>query len=424
LNQLGFVDFIYPDGRHSRLSHSLEAFEIAREVACQLLDDTDFRLHINSEDINLFLCAALLHDIGHYPLTHVIEDLPETKEDWQVADHFLNLKLDSWEQSNLTKLVRDDWGLDTVQIVRLIGKLAKHKLTPTEQIFRSLLNSALDVDKMAYLTQDSRFTGVSYGSGIAVDLLVSSMTVVRNPENSLLEIGITDKGISAAESLITARYHMYSRVYWHHTNRAVMAMVKYVMQNLFRHRAKKSYSFSDFLEETLPLSEMETLRLMSQKFEDVTHAQSLGNPLKGIIDGSRTLYKRLASFSSDAGGKRTDIHRKLIGLPQKELEKIRKSCLKELQVITGKKWKDSYVLIDAPKISKENDAIPDCYVKDQFTGKPRLLESQSAICRAVYNDFGQRVKKSRIFIHPEIRSELHDEKLKNALAAIENIILD
>jgi HD superfamily phosphohydrolase len=421
LNQLGFVDFIYPDGRHSRLSHSLEAFEMAREVACQLLDDADFRLHIRSEDVNLFLCAALLHDIGHYPLTHVIEDLKGVKEDWQVADDFLELKLDSWGK-NLNELVKDQWDLDTSQIVRLIGKIPTHKLTATEQIFRSLLNGALDVDKMAYLTQDSRFTGVSYGSGIAVDLLISSLTVLKNPKG-LLEIGITDKGISAAESLITARYHMYSRVYWHHANRAVMAMVKYVMRRLFR-GFSGSYSFSDYLTETLHLSEMEALRLMSEKFQKSPKADHLGNPLKGIIDGSRTLYKRFASFSYDRNdSKRRDIHQKLISESTAGLEELRKNCLNKLKEVTGGKLKDSYVLFDVPRINKEGDALPDCYVKDQFTGQPVLLKNQSEICKAVYTDFAQRVKKSRIFVHPSVREALSGAKFNEALSEIENVIL-
>src|SRR5438105_6914096 len=86
-----------------------------------------------------------------------------------------------------------------------------------------LISGSLDLDKLDYLRRDAFMCGVPYGE-IDVDRLVNSLTIVETPDGR--QIGIVEKGLSALESLLFARYQMYRNVYWHHAVRSATGMFK------------------------------------------------------------------------------------------------------------------------------------------------------------------------------------------------------
>lgn len=438
LNQLNLVELIYPDARQSRLSHSVETFELAREVACHLLGDELFRLHIGGHDLGLFLCAALLHDIGHYPLTHAVEDLrPEEdiqqikpKSDMDTANYFLTLRPPTHD-SSIADVLQNEWGIEVDELIKVIGR-STEGLPISSLLFRQLLDGpAIDIDKLAYLSKDSLFTGAAYGKGIDIQALISSLIVLKPSNESVPQIGLLDKGIRAAESMIIARYHMFSRVYWHHTNRAVMSMIRYVMRRVFNHRLEaEGFEFGTYLEETINMSDMEALRLLSDKYDSIQKDKStdaVPNPVSGLLDNSRLIYKRLCSFSKHPKDPKIRSCNKFLisnRMDKRMLEKIRQSSIEILGRLVGEKIPDSYVLIDVPQIDKKRDFDPEIFVKDYRAGSAAFqLTEVSKLVQAISEDFEAQVKKSRVFIHPIIREKLRSRSSESRAAAeIEDMI--
>jgi HD superfamily phosphohydrolase/predicted Ser/Thr protein kinase len=439
LNQLNLVELFYPDARQSRLSHSVETFELAKEVACHLLGDELFRLHVGGHDLGLFLCAALLHDIGHYPLTHAVEDLRleedikalKPQSDMDTANYFLNLRPKPDEPS-ISDVLRDGWGIEFDEIIKVIGR-GTEGLPISSSLFRQLLDGpAIDIDKLAYLSKDSFFTGAAYGKGIDIQSLISSLVVLKTAKNEgAPQIGLLDKGVRAAESMIIARYHMFSRVYWHHTNRAVMSMIRYVMRRVFNYRFEtEGFEFGTYLEETINMSDMEALKMLSDKFDSIQKDKGAGavpNPVSGLLNNSRVIYKRLCSFSNHPTEPKISSCYDFLNKKDKQmLESIRQASIEILSTKIRETIPDSYVLIDVPQIDKRRDFNPEIFVKDYRAGSAAIqLKEVSNLVKAISNDFEGQVKKSRIFIHPTIREKLRSRSSESAAAAeVEGMIFE
>ncbi|HEX9929498.1 MAG TPA: protein kinase [Pyrinomonadaceae bacterium] len=445
LNQLNLVELIYPDARQSRLSHCIETFELAKSVASHLIGDELFRLHIGGHELGLFLCASLLHDIGHYPLAHAVEDLrPEFKDDPKIrpaldmdnAAYFLDLPL--LDVPPISELLKQGWGIERDELLDVIGLRKREDYPVSVFLFRQLIDGAIDIDKLAYLSRDSWFTGAAYGRGIDIQALISSLVVLiapyrfSNGVENIPQIGLLDKGINAAESMILARYHMFSRVYWHHTNRAVMAMIRYVMKRVFEYRrdSEPNFRFQTYLQETINMSDIEVLKMLSNQFDDIQIRENksiFANPLSGLLDNSRQIYKRLCSFSkhpTDSGIRRC--HDFLNKKDKQALEQIRKGCIELLSKLIQKEIHDSHVLIDVPQIDKKRDLIPEIFVKD-FRSENGIfpLKDVSRFVGLVSEDFEEQVKKSRVFIHPSLREELRSRNIEGKAARqVEKLVFE
>jgi HD superfamily phosphohydrolase len=93
---------------------------------------------------------------------------------------------------------------------------------------QGLISGSIDLDKLDYLRRDAFMCGVSYGE-IDVDRLINALTLVRDPDTGQPRVGMIEKGLSALESLLFAKYQMYRNVYWHHAVRSATAMYKRVV---------------------------------------------------------------------------------------------------------------------------------------------------------------------------------------------------
>jgi uncharacterized protein len=425
LNQLNFVELIYPGARHSRLSHSLQAFELAKRVVEHLLANRQFRLNATAADIDAFLISALCHDVGHYPLTHAIEDLRTgpglgVKADFQMLEHFLKRGTPS-----IADVIKKEWGVTVETILALAAKAIPAKpLNDIQKILRLLLDGPIDIDKLAYLVDDSRHSGVSYGSGIDVDALIGALTIIETPKG--LQLALEHKGVSPAESVVAARYHMFARVYWHHTNRAIMAMLRYVFERVLSARDDEGtlrYPFDQYINDTIGYGDLEAARLVASKYDEFFPGQ--GNPLKDFLGGERSIYKRLVSFS--AHPKNDDIsscHRFL--MQDKELGKTVAECRAELEKAVGVPVTPDRLLVDIPQLDKERDTrrVVDLPVVDARTREIIPLSDFSQASEGVYRDFETLVKKSRFFIHPQTRQSIAERGLETKAAeAVESHIL-
>ena len=162
----------------------------------------------------MFIAAALLHDLGHWPFCHPIEDirLPSVPSHELFANSFLL-------EGEIGDVLRHDWGINPRDVVALLSEKPRDQ---TGRILASMLSGPIDIDKMDYLYRDSLHAGVPYGRHFDQQRLLGSLCLNQAGDG----LAITDKGKTAAELMVFARYVMFSEVYWHHGVRAATAMLQ------------------------------------------------------------------------------------------------------------------------------------------------------------------------------------------------------
>jgi len=205
VRQLGLAYFAYQTAEHSRFTHSLGAFHLATRV----LERLSRKYQIADEDVLAVRVAALVHDVGHGPFSHVIESaLGFHHEDFTVE-----AVLDgSGELGSLLREHSETLAADVAGIIR--GTFRRMALG-------QLVSSQLDVDRMDYLLRDTLMTGVKYG---IYDLEWVLKSVEIDEERDQLYVAAA--GIHAVEDYLQARYYMFRQVYFHRTLRAAEAVLR------------------------------------------------------------------------------------------------------------------------------------------------------------------------------------------------------
>ncbi|HYR31026.1 MAG TPA: HD domain-containing protein [Gemmatimonadales bacterium] len=206
VRQLGHAFLVYPGATHSRFEHALGAYHLARRALSQLEDAGDVRLEA-ADRVRLKL-AALLHDIGHYPFSHSLEEAGLPHHEELAARHLTDGEL----AERLGTL-----GTPAQRLLPLIQCRAREPLA-------GLVSGSLDVDKLDYLSRDAWMCGVPYGV-IDVDRLLTSLTLAPGRDGQPT-LALHEKGLAALESLLFAKYQMYRNVYWHHAVRSATSMFK------------------------------------------------------------------------------------------------------------------------------------------------------------------------------------------------------
>lgn len=207
--QLGPASLVYPGATHTRAAHSIGVYHIARRLITGLCE-RGAASFVTARGIRSFLCAALLHDVGHFPYAHSLKELALTGHE-QLGARLI-------EADPAASLVEQAGGDPAVAAAILdTGRGTDDK----EVLFyRKLLSGCLDPDKLDYLNRDARFAGVTYGTQ-DVDFILSRL--YPNRERG---VDIDSKAISSVESVLFAKYLMYRSVYWHKGVRAATAVMK------------------------------------------------------------------------------------------------------------------------------------------------------------------------------------------------------
>jgi len=213
IRQLGMASLTYPGADHSRYSHSIGVMETARRILERLATQAS----ISVDDRRAFLCAALLHDLGHGPFSHVFERVTGVNHELLTARVILD------PQSEIHQLlIRAHPSLpeDAVAILQ--------KRYPV-RFLCDAISSQLDADRLDYLLRDEHMTGAGYG-GFDLRWLVQAMSV--DPNSGRLVV--LPKAVSAVEAYLQARYHMYRNVYFHKVVRSAEGMLKLALKRARR----------------------------------------------------------------------------------------------------------------------------------------------------------------------------------------------
>lgn len=207
IRQLGTVYTVFPGATHTRFAHSLGVMQIVD----RLVTSRGLRRKVSRDERERLRMAALLHDVGHYPLSHVVETVMNKHNTRKEGNH------EELSGHVVTKhlariLVRN--GFDPNELSKMIrGR--------SELLHTQLLSSELDADRMDYLLRDSQNTGVRYG-GYDIDRLVHSVQLDKDGR-----LAVHEKGKHAAEDYMIARYHMYLSVYSHKVTMGFAELVQH-----------------------------------------------------------------------------------------------------------------------------------------------------------------------------------------------------
>lgn len=380
ITQLGLAARVYPGATHTRFEHALGVFHNALRYLWQLGKDERFSSVVSQHQAEVLMVAALLHDLGHWPFCHPIEDmsLPDLPPHEAFAVQFLS------PERELGTVLQRDWGIDPEEILDV---LVPRSDSTALRLMRSILSGPIDIDKMDYLERDSLHAGVPYGRNFDRNRLIQSLLVNEAGDG----LAITSKGKTAAELMVFARYVMFSEVYWHHAVRAATCMFARSFYELYQ-----------------PL---DVAHLFQQSESDVIAAlrrAALGTPVAGLLDGlfglKRRLHKRVLEFSLY---QTPGLYRALAGRPYGDLNDVGARVLEIAARTLGRSLSPTDLLIDAPPVHKEVEFKVEIFHAKEKLYRPLSQVSPvvSALARTQFDDY---VKRVRVFAEPRLASELAD----------------
>jgi len=380
ISQLGLVSRVYPGARHSRFEHALGVYDNALRFLNQLRKDERFRQQVDRHSAEVLIVAALLHDLGHWPFCHPIEDLalPGMPPHEANAARFLT------GDTELAEVLRTHWEIEPSEVLDV---LVPRSDTPQLRLLRSILSGPIDVDKMDYLERDSLHCGVPYGRNFDKQRLIQSLVLNASGDG----LALTYKGKTAAELMVFARYVMFSEVYWHHAVRSATSMF-----------ARAFYE----LHTKLDLHELfgQTDAAMIARLREVARDGPWDRLLSGAFGSQRNLYKRAAEFGHDQddGG---SIYARLAGRPYAEIVTAATRLARMLSSQLGGEIAPADVLIDAPPAHREVEFAVDIYFPKQDAYRP-LRRVSPVVDSLARTQFDEYVKRVRIFVAPTLRERI------------------
>lgn len=214
IHQLGVSYLTYPGADHNRLAHSLGVLHLMQ----QALDHLERIDRQNAEGARFaLLAAALLHDVGHGPFSHLFEPCLQTDHEHWSKQVILN------PDSKITKILKQLNNYLPNTVADLIDK--NNFSQPAWQ--KALLSSQLDMDRLDYLRRDSLYTGAGYGHFDHYRLL---NTFELYETDGSVDLVWNEKSKLAIEEYVFARYYMYQNVYLHKTTRGFEKLIEAMWQ--------------------------------------------------------------------------------------------------------------------------------------------------------------------------------------------------
>lgn len=189
INQLGLASVVYPGARHSRFQHSIGAFHLMSEAITSLSQKGNFIFDSEAEAVE---AAILMHDIGHGPFSHVLE----------------NTLIHGISHEEISLIMMEKINHDLGNQLNLAIKIFKNEYP--KKFLHQLISSQLDVDRLDYLRRDSFYTGVNEGN-------IGSARIIKMLNVSDDKLVVEHNGIYSIENYLTSRRLMYWQVYLHKT---------------------------------------------------------------------------------------------------------------------------------------------------------------------------------------------------------------
>ena len=377
IKQLGPTHFVYPGATHTRFAHSLGVYHIATKLIHNLQKKgaSDWT---TTEGVLAFQIASLCHDLGHFPYTHALKELPLKDHEELTGEIVLN--------SSITPLIKKA-GTEPEFVAGIVDKNIK---TDNKEIlfYRQLLSGVLDPDKLDYLNRDAFYCGVPYG------IQDTEFTLAALEPDSEKGITINSKSIVAVENLLFSKYLMYRTVYWHKTVRIVTAMMKKTLFSALKNDKISAEQLYSLFDESL----FETIEKSYKKSPEVWHCG------KQILD--KKFYSVILEIPFDEKNQNHQLLENLENRSKLE-EKIAIEC----------GCKDFQVLIDIPeKISFESDL----WIKDE---KAEFSKSSTVFTPETVKSFTEKLRFIRFAFDTDILNSKTDNEIEMLKKKIANFLI-
>ena len=392
IKQLAFASMVYPNASYSRFAHSIGVLHVTSRVIDAFRRKEQLT---NDKDVEKLRIATLLHDIGHYPYSHLMEYI-----DWdRYASKYLAKK--NGKEKGTTQCI--DPYPDHAKVARLIVTkrkdikeiLEKHDIDPYEiaaliegkhTSIPNLLHKSLDVDRIDYLLRDSLNTGVPYGS-IDINYILNNLDVTENQE-----IVLNAKARISAEHLLVSRYFMFNAVYLHKTVFGFEEVVRRIILLLLKN--EQIYSSGKEVEEMIAEDSHRFLDFHDgylDKFIDKYAAKDDDELLAILCRAIKLrhppkLIREVVDLRSLQDGSASEEYILFKRCMEKELEEIASKCQIGSEQLIWREAKDvgfeamyPFVSISRAQDTQEEEIKQLIRVKDS-SGKPmNLVEDRKSI---------------------------------------------
>ncbi|MEM4577135.1 MAG: HD domain-containing protein [Candidatus Nezhaarchaeales archaeon] len=372
IKQLGNAYLTYPGADHSRFGHSLGVLHLASTVSNKLLD-----LGLTADELQEFKLAALLHDVGHGPFSHLFEEAVLKHKALTHEDLTVRIVKTTEIKDKIEELGYSSERISLLSVGRLGSPLS------------ILISGPFDVDKLDFLLRDSYYTGVEYGKVDAIRLLMS----IRFVDGTLaLELPAS---LYALESLFISRYEMFKAVYFHRTVRSAWIMLQKAVNIAYRCEGLFDFSnIEDFLTMDDGYVEQE-LRKISKRKGDLSSEMKIARELYMMLE-RRSLFKSVCEIVVHTSNGPRIIDDKL-------KDEIEETIAQKANV---ERW---MVAVDTPMVPSlpysptqpDPMEVPVCEEKEGFLIKKRLVEFSKLI-----ESLRGYVDIIRVYAHPGVRARV------------------
>ncbi len=373
IKQLGPTHIVYPGAVHSRLSHSLGVFFLARRLIRRLIGFPNAP-SLSLEGVKAYLCAALLHDLGHFPFTHSLKELPLLEHE-QLTARIIR-------QGELAYLLREAVGVDPEMVAAIVDENAPDQGSDELRLYRRLLSGTLDPDKLDYLNRDAYYCGVPYGVQ-DIDFVLD-----RVRPNGYSGIALERDGISAVENILFSKYLMYRAVYWHKSVRAATAMIKKALHSALSDGAVTPDDLYGLDDESFTAQ--------------FTSARHPAFDLIELVDRGHTFKVALELPYSEPN---SPDFAHLLDLETRG--KLEERCSSFLSGATGRPQHSCSLIIDLPEAVNFEVAFP---ISDRGVIRD-YLDAGTVFTPAVVEAFTANLRLVRVFVDPQLQTELRAEDL-------------
>ena len=240
IKQLGMTDFVYPGALHTRFHHALGSMHLMNE---SLINLRHKGIELSEEEFNAALIAILLHDVGHAPFSHALE----------------NELIPGLDHEQISLIIMHELNRQFGGALELAIQIFNDSYP--RKFLHQLVSSQLDIDRLDYLNRDSYFTGVIEGR-IGSERIIKLLNVFND------ELVVEEKGIYSIENFLSARRLMYWQVYIHKTTVGVEKMLIQIIRRVkaLNGNADLSPELDFFINNTITQQMMEKDKGILQAF--------------------------------------------------------------------------------------------------------------------------------------------------------------
>ena len=378
IQQLSTCEYVFPAATHNRFSHSLGAYYLAKKMTIALEEVQPGTM--SKEDAELVHLAALLHDIGHPPYSHLLET-PEVFATYHSHEHWGRLLLES-EDTEIGMALRTVIGEKRLnRLFALMDGQNECDGVSIPPFMKEIVSSQLDVDRMDYLVRDQANTGAQIG-GFDIARVFRALRVGADGH-----FHVKKWGLPAIEAYLVTRYHMYNQVYFHKVN---MLTQNYLVKMLSRARTLA-------LDGKLEISGRLRLMLLEDDLSPVQYAELNDSHVKVALPDWAQHEDEILSLYAEKLLSRKDFHKSVrIDSLTTEMIDVIKPRLEE--VVSSKGFNPEIHVLYA-KISKRG-YMP--YEQGIILEDGRDAAEHSSMIRSL----SQPNERALIFVPDAIRDEV------------------